>query len=111
LADRARLADWVQRIASTSEIETVLEAARTFYFENVVHQPPVQKKALIHSVFRRITLGSNTINFQVDPRAVVAALLDRPAPNMPAGEKVGGLNADEIPLISIDVPLLIKRRG
>lgn len=111
LIDRARLADWVQRIASTSEIETVLEAARTFYFENVLRMSPVQKKALIHSVFRRITLGSNTINFQVDPRAVVAALLDRPAPNMPTGEKVDGLNADKIPLVSIDVPLLIKRRG
>src|SRR5690606_24310777 len=79
--NRTRLADWVQQTASINEIEIVLEAARTFYAENVLRSSPVQKKSLIQSIFRRITLGSGTINFQVNPRTVIAELTGSPIPN------------------------------
>lgn len=103
ITNQARLADWVQLYASANSIVPVLEKAKAFD----LMRPEIDQKAILRSVFPRISLSPSNISFQIDRKALVELLgVEIKTTLEPGAESDRGSTT-----FTIDLPITIKRRG
>ncbi|MET2829328.1 recombinase family protein [Mesorhizobium shangrilense] len=104
LLDRSRLADWVQRYASVGHIQQALDAANAWIETKAAQETAISPR----SIFKRITLSSDNISFQIDRKALVAMLCD----GVPCSSNENALDPEaESSLFTINLPVAMRRRG
>lgn len=105
LTNQSRLADWVQINTSANNIVSVLETARSYDLTQAAND----QKAILRSIFPKITLSRSDISFQVDRKALVELLGGEIKPMQDAN--IGPEPHRGLVPFTIDLPITIKRRG
>jgi hypothetical protein len=105
LHDEVRLAEWTRTFRSNASIEITLAKAATLR-ETALQTLSIRQRAkLLKHVFPAITIKPDAIVFEVNPQAVIDALL---GDNDAGQRQVPG----EAPaLIALSVPMTLRRRG
>ena len=104
LANQTRLADWVQHCtASGNSVMAVLEKAKAFELN------ADDQRAILRSVFPRITLSPSRISFQINRQTLLEQLGVEIKPTQDADIEAESDTGST--LFTIELPITIKRRG
>ncbi|WP_457940353.1 recombinase family protein [Mesorhizobium sp. 10J20-29] len=104
VANQTRLADWVQHCtASGNSVMAVLEKAKAFELN------ADDQRAILRSVFPRITLSPSRISFQINRQTLLEQLGVEIKPTQDADIEAESDTGST--LFTIELPITIKRRG
>jgi hypothetical protein len=110
LADRKQLIDWIGTYTSSTDlrqcVERVAELRDRFASGTAADQRP-----LLHHVLQSITLGSETITFEVNAAKLMAMLQAEKPTGIESAEDCGDGGEHLDSLVSIQLPVTMKRCG
>lgn len=106
LGDRSRLVDWIVTYAPVADLRQCLDQASALR-ARIIDSTTAEQRTLLREILESITLGSDAVRFTIRASDLVMMLQ--------AGQSVRSLSTadDDLPdpLVSIGMPVTIKRRG
>lgn len=109
LSDQIKLSDWIAADTSPDMVPTGLSGASQIVDRLASCQTNVQAKAILHVLFKRITLSATEIRFDIDRAALVRMLIE--GSDHAELAEANSTDLCAAAMETICVPIALKRRG
>ncbi|QOF69532.1 recombinase family protein [Aminobacter sp. SR38] len=109
LSDQIKLSKWLAADTSPDMVLSGLSGASQIADRLASCETNVQAKAILHVLFKRITLSATEIRFDIDRAALIRMLID--GSDKTELVKTSSTDFSEVTTETIFVPIALKRRG